>query len=96
MGVFIFMGKGHLYHRKYKAKDGTIKEYSTYTYKFYHNNKQMYYNTGETNKRKAWDKALSYRADVTKGSEPWEYNKTTFEDLKEWTMRRIRKNPLSA
>ena len=74
---------GHLFHRRRRDRNGKVREYKTWTYKFYHNNKQRYYNTGETNKRKAKDKALAYEAEVKKGDTPWEYDKTTFEDMKE-------------
>lgn len=74
---------GHLFHRTRRDKNGRKKTYSTWTYKFYHNGKQRYFNTGETNKRKARDKAIAYEAEVKKGDTPWDYAKTTFEDLKE-------------
>jgi integrase len=74
---------GSLFKKKKKLADGTYKEYSTYTYKFYHNGKQVFYATGETNKRRAKDNALAYESEVKKGQTPWVYNKVTFEDLKE-------------
>lgn len=74
---------GHLYHRKRRDSNGKVKEYRTWTYKYYHNGKQRYFNTSETNKRKARDKAIAHEADVKKGDTPWEYDKTTFTDMKE-------------
>jgi integrase len=74
---------GHLFHRTRKKKDGTTHTYKTWTYKFYHRGKQKYFDTGETNKRKALDKAHKHEVDVKGGGDPKKLDRITFNQLKE-------------